>query len=98
MPALVQDDIGYALWLAQIGRTYYNAKPLKGFGGVFEIVSDYQTDTFRAVYAVKLGDNIYVLHVFQKKSQRGTATPKKELNVIRKRLQDARRLAKEGQR
>ncbi len=96
MPAAVQDDVGYALWLAQIGRKYYNAKPLKGFGGVFEIISDYRTDTYRAVYAVKLGDDIYVLHVFQKKSKRGIATPKKELDMIKKRLQEARRLAKES--
>ena len=44
MPGPVQDDVGYAIWLAQIGQKYYNAKPLKGFSGVFEIISDYQTD------------------------------------------------------
>ena len=87
--------MGYGLWLAQVGRKYYNAKPLKGFSGVFEITSDYQTDTYRAVYAVKLGEKIYVLHTFQKKSKRGIATPKKELDTIRKRLQRAQQIAKE---
>jgi phage-related protein len=36
-------------------------------------------------------DAVYVLHVFQKKSKRGIATPKKELDLIHKRLADARR-------
>ena len=97
MPAPVQDDIGYALWLAQTGETYYNTKSLKGFSGVYEIISDYQTDTYRAVYAAKLGDRIFVLHAFQKKSKQGIATPKKELDLIRRRFQEAQVLAKENE-
>ena len=54
------------------------------------------TDTYRAVYTLKLGDAIYVLHVFQKKSKRGAAIPREEMNLIRKRLQDARQLAREN--
>ena len=98
MPEPVQDDIGYALWRAQEGKTHYSSKPLrgKGFGGVFEIVTDYRTDAYRAVYAVKLGEKIYVLHVFQKKSKKGIATPKHELDLIGKRLQIAQQMAKEN--
>ena len=96
MPGPVQDDVGYALWLAQIGRKYHNAKPLKGYSGVFEIISDHQTDTYRAVYVVKLGAYIYVLHAFQKKSRRGRATPKQALEIINTRLKQARQLAKEN--
>ena len=95
MPTPVQDDIGYGLWLAQTGGKYYNAKPLRGFPGVFEIMSDHQTDTYRVVYAVKLGKKLYVLHAFQKKSKRGIATPKQELDTISKRLKRARELARE---
>ena len=94
-PSEVRRDIGFALYEAQLGGRHYNVKPLKGFPGVMEIVSDYRTDTYRAVYAVKLGDEIYVLHVFQKKSKRGIATPKKELDIIRQRLQEATRIARE---
>lgn len=61
---------------------------------MIEIVSDYMTDTYRAVYALKLGDSIYVLHVFQKKSKRGRAIPKKDMDLIRKRLYEARQLAR----
>lgn len=94
-PSEVQKDIGYALWLAQVGEKHDKSKPLKGFSGVMEIVSDYRTDTYRTVYTVKLGPKLYVLHAFQKKSKRRIATPKKEIDVIRKRLQEARRLAQE---
>lgn len=72
-----------------------STKPLKGFSGVMEIVSDYRTDAYRAVYAIKLGQNIYVLHVFQKKSRRGIAIPKQDMEMIRIRLQEAGRMAEE---
>jgi phage-related protein len=85
-PRTVQKDAGYALWLAQLGEKHDKTKPLKGFSGVMEIVSDYQTDTYRTIYAVKLEIKLYVLHAFQKKSKRGIAAPKKEIDVIRKRL------------
>ncbi|MBT4141185.1 MAG: addiction module toxin RelE [Candidatus Latescibacteria bacterium] len=94
-PREVQKDIGYALWVAQMGEKHDYAKPLKGFSGVMEIVSQFKTDAYRAVYAIKLGDTIYVLHAFQKKSTRGIATPQKEMDVLRKRFLEARRLAQE---
>jgi phage-related protein len=61
---------------------------LKGFGdaGVLEVIARHDGDTFRAVYTVRFADVVYVLHVFQKKSKRGIATPKKELDLIRNRL------------
>ena len=96
-PRDVQREVGYALYLAKIGGKHPKAKPLRGFRGVLEIVSDYQTDTYRSVYAVKLGDHIYVLHAFQKKSRRGVATPRQEIETIRRRLSLAERIAKEGQ-
>ena len=63
--------------------------------GVFEIVSDYATNTYRAVYTVKVGRNLYVLHAFQKKSKRGIATPKKDIDLIKRRLSRAKELAKQ---
>ena len=62
-PDEVQKDIGRALMWAQLGGKHQNAKPWKGLGpGVWEIVSDHNTDTYRAIYTVKIGDVIYVLH------------------------------------
>ena len=87
-PDDVKDVIGFALYQAQIGRKSLSAKPLSGFGGagVLEIIEDYQTDTYRAVYTVRFNDLVYVLHVFQKKSKKGIATPKPDMDIIRKRL------------
>ena len=92
-PQPVQKDIGDALFIVQAGSTSPAAKPFKGVGsGVFEIRSTYRTDTYRAVYAVKIGERVYVLHCFQKKSKRGIKTPKKEVDLIKRRLKMAQEL------
>lgn len=93
MPKEVRDEFGYALYLAQCGDKHISAKPLKGFAGggagVLEIVEDHRGDTYRAVYTVRFARVVYVLHVFQKKSKSGIATPPHELDLIRARLQAA---------
>ncbi len=92
-PQPVRKDMGNALYAAQRGETDPAAKPLKGFGGteVMQIVERYQTDTYRAVYAARFENAVYVLHVFQKKAKKGRATPKQELDLIRRRLAAAKR-------
>ena len=86
-PSGVQDEIGYALYLAQRGEKHVSAKPLKGLGpGVLEIASDHRGDTFRAVYTVRLGERVFVLHAFQKKSKRGIATPQADIDLLKRRL------------
>ncbi|MDH3473073.1 MAG: type II toxin-antitoxin system RelE/ParE family toxin [Rhodospirillales bacterium] len=103
-PRPVRRDLGYGLDAAQLGDTDPNAKPLKGFPGarVLEIRSSHRSDTFRAVYTVQFAEVIYVLHAFQKKSKRGIATPKKEMDMIKTRLKEAeeihRALEKGGER
>lgn len=89
-PALVQDEMGYAIYLAQCGQKHVSAKPLKGLGsGVLEVVSDHRGDTFRSVYTVRFADRVFVLHAFQKKSKRGTTTPKPDIDLITQRLKQA---------
>ena len=89
-PEDVKDEIGFALFQAQNGKKHINAKPLTGFGsGVLEVISDHRGDTFRAVYTVRLAGRMYVLHAFQKKSKTGIATPKTEIELIRRRLKRA---------
>jgi len=87
-PVEVRSAMGFALYQAQLGLKPSSAKPLAGFGGasVLEIVDDFQTNTYRAVYTVKFDDAVYVLHAFQKKSKRGIATPKAEIELIKSRL------------
>jgi phage-related protein len=87
-PEEVKDAIGYALFEAQVGRKSQSAKPLAGFGGagVLEIIEDFHRNTYRAVYTVKFSELIYVLHAFQKKSKKGIATPKVEIDLLKRRL------------
>jgi len=94
LPSQVQDEIGYGLYQAQLGHFPDGAKPLKGWSGVIEIVANFDKNTYRAVYATKLGDRIYVLHVFKKKSKSGIKTPKEEIDLINRRLQTAKMIAK----
>jgi phage-related protein len=82
-----------ALDVAARGEMAEIAKPLRGLGsGVFEIALTYRSDAYRAVYAVKLGAPVWVIHAFQKKSRTGIKTPKQDIELIRQRL---RRLQEE---
>jgi phage-related protein len=90
-PEAVKDDWGIALSVAQFGGKHPKAKPWKGEGaGVFEIVSDYRGDTFRAVYTVRFESAVYVLHAFQKKSPTGVRTAKSDVGLVARRLRMAR--------
>ena len=94
LPLPVRRIFGYGLYLAQSGKKPPDAKPLKGFGGagVLELVEDYRSGTYRAVYTVRFPRKVYVLHVFQKKAKHGIATPKHELDLICERLKQAESL------
>jgi len=97
LPDEVMDVFGYALFLAQTGGKHDQAKPLRGFGsaGVLEVVEDFRGNAYRAVYTVRFEKRVFVLHVFQKKSKTGIATPKPDMDLIRERLKVAARRAKE---
>jgi phage-related protein len=90
-PGAVQDDMGFALYLAQQGKEHLSAKALKGFGGrgVLELVESHEGNAYRAVYTVRFEGAVYVLHAFQKKSKRGIATPQLEIDAVKRRLNDA---------
>lgn len=89
-PEEVRTSVGYTLQLMQAGETPLGAKLFKGVGsGVYEIVKRYDSDTYRAVYAVKIGETIYVLHAFQKKSKKGIKTPQADIELIKQRYKDA---------
>lgn len=90
-PREVMRVMGHALNHAQAGGKHPDAKALKRFAGasVLEIVEDYDGNTYRAVYTVRLAGVVYVLHAFQKKSKRGIGMPKHEMDLIRSRLKEA---------
>ncbi|HYL73187.1 MAG TPA: type II toxin-antitoxin system RelE/ParE family toxin [Bryobacteraceae bacterium] len=93
-PDGVRQKLGFALYQAQIGQKHENAKMLHGFRvTVWQVRADDPSGTYRAVYVAQFKDAVYVLHVFQKKARSGIATPQRELDLIRQRLQLARKLA-----
>ena len=97
LPEDVRRLFGFALSLAQSGDKHDAAKVLKGFGGagVLEVLEDDISGTYRAVYTVKYPEAVFVLHCFQKKSRRGIATPKQDMDIIHARLKIAEAFAKE---
>lgn len=97
LPVPVRKFFGHALDFAQRGDKHDAAKVLKGFGGagVLEIIDDGRGGTYRAVYTIKFREAVFVLHVFQKKSKHGIATPKSDLDIIRERLKMAEQMVKE---
>ena len=98
-PDPVQDHMGYAIYVAQRGGKHHDAKVLSGFGGagVLEVVKDFRGDTFRAVYTLRYcRRRVYVLHAFQKKSKTGRETPRRDIELIEKRLREAEKIAKKG--
>jgi phage-related protein len=96
-PSAVRDRVGFALYVAQEGGVHASAKPLHGLGGgVMEIAARDEGGAYRAVYTVSIGAAIYVLHAFQKKSKRGIATPRADMELVRNRLRQLQREVRDG--
>ena len=88
-PIFVQDKVAAALVTAASGKMAEFAKPMKGLGsGVFEVALPWRTDAWRVVYAVQIGDAVWVLHAFQKKSASGISTSKRDIELIKSRLRN----------
>jgi phage-related protein len=86
-PDDVQGDMLDALTVAAEGGKSDKAKPFKGVdGGVFEIALRHRGDAYRAIYALKIDADVWVIHAFQKKSKSGIKTPQVEVDLIRERL------------
>ncbi len=86
-PEKVQTEGLRSLTIAAEGTKADNAKPLHGLGsGIFEIVLNDRSGTYRVVCAAQIGDDLWVVHAFQKKSKKGIKTPRQEIEVVRQRL------------
>jgi phage-related protein len=86
-PDSVKSTCLTALTISAEGGKADIAKPMRGLGsGVFEIAVAFRGDAFRVVYVVQLGDDIWVVHAFQKKSTRGIKTVTSEIDLVRDRL------------
>jgi len=84
-PAKVQNRVGYALSQVQDGDEPISAKALKGFGGraILELVDDFDSDTYRAVYTVRFTGVVYVLHAFESEKRRRHTSARPRLSQIR---------------
>src|ERR1035438_6583564 len=87
-PDAVRFEIGQAIYQAELGERHPSACAMRGLNAV-EIVSAYRADTCRGVYTTRFKGFIYVLHCFQKKSKAGIRMPKRDLELVRRRLADA---------
>jgi len=95
-PEGAQKLLGDELQLVQFGGMPKDAKPFKGVGsGVVELALRYASDAYRVVLALQIGKRIYVLHAFQKKSKKGVETPKRDVDLIKKRYAEAQELGHE---
>jgi phage-related protein len=97
LPEAIIDVFVYGLSVAQKGGKMSKAKILQGFGGadVIELIDRDADGTYRAVYTIKMPEVVFVLHVFQKKSKHGIATPKQDIDLIKSRLKRAQEIYKE---
>lgn len=97
LPEDTIDAFVYGLDTAQKGGKSPKGKVLKGFGGadVIELIDKDATGTYRAVYTIRMPEVVFVLHVFQKKSKHGIATPKQDIDLIKSRLKRAQEIYKE---
>jgi phage-related protein len=82
-PDAARLEVERALTVAAEGRKADIAKPMKGLGsGIYEIALRFRNDAYRVVYALQLGEAIWVVHAFQKKAKTGVKTPKHEIEVF----------------
>ncbi len=90
MPEQVRDEFGHGLYLAQTGDRHLSAKP---YDDSIELIERFDGDTYRCVYNIRIDDDVYVLHAFQKKSTSGIAVPRHDRGTIEARLKAAKQLA-----
>lgn len=85
-PLDVRREAGYQLDQVQNGRDPDDWKPMNTVGaGVREIRIRDAAGAFRVIYVAKLVDAVYVLHCFQKKTEK---TSKTDLDLATRRFRD----------
>lgn len=83
LPADAKQDIGYQLDSVQRGEQPDDFKPMPTIGkGVEEIRVWDESGTYRVIYTARLADAVYVLHLFQKKSQ---TTSQRDIDLAKQR-------------
>ena len=90
-PKDARKEAGFQLGKVQAGLDPTDWKPFDDVGaGTKEIRIRDASGIYRVIYVAKFEEAIYVLHCFQKKSKRGIATPRTDIELIRRRFQSAK--------
>lgn len=79
------EEINFELHALSMGLNPNDWKPMSSIGMGVNEIRIHTKKEYRVIYVAKLKDGIYVLHAFEKKTQE---TPKKELNLAKKRFND----------
>ncbi len=82
-PAKARQEAGYQLDQVQRGFDPSDWKPMKSVGKGVREIRIHEGGEYRVIYIATIGDSVYVLHTFSKKSQK---TPKRDIELARKRL------------
>ena len=92
-PVAAKARAGYELFMVQVGREPDDWKPMPSVGaGAREIRVRDRTGAFRVIYVARFGGAVYVLHAFQKKSQK---TARRDIELARARYRAAKALDEE---
>ena len=94
-PKRAKDRAFDGLTVIADGGTPDIAKPLAGLGsGVWELAIKERGDAFRVIYALQLGNEIWVIHAFQKKATKGISTPRHEIDLVNERIRRLKEILK----
>ena len=88
-PVPARRDAGFQLDSVQHGLAPFDWKPMSTIGTGVQEIRINKGGMFRVIYIAKYEEAVYVLHAFQKKTQR---TPKKDIELARQRLRDVQRI------
>jgi len=91
-PAFARNRTGHELFMVQVGRQPSDWKPMPIVGaGACEIRVREESGAYRVIYVARFEDAVYVLHAFQKKTQK---TARSDLDLAKQRYRDAQAFAK----
>lgn len=82
-PDKARQEMGFQLSRLQQGLDPYDWKPMKTVGAGVREVRVHVDGEFRAFYVANIGNALYVLHAFQKKTQK---TSPKDIDLARTRF------------
>ena len=82
-PDAARQVAGFQLWRVQSGLEPNDWKPMPSVGAAVQEIRIHTGAEHRVFYIAKFAEAVYVLHAFEKRTQR---TPREDLDLARQRL------------